>query len=73
MSTIAAYIQSVRQTIATYVAMRPIFTASVKGERQQGSILRQWWWEQPMCLDSIDAIGSDVNDGQLDVPAPAEA
>jgi hypothetical protein len=34
---------------------------------------RQWWWEQPMCLDTIDAIGSIVNDGQLDTPTPADA
>jgi hypothetical protein len=26
---------------------------------------RQWWWEQPMCLDAEDAIGSDASDGHL--------
>ncbi len=26
-----------------------------------------------MCLDAIDAIGSEANDGQLDAPAPADA
>jgi hypothetical protein len=31
------------------------------------------WWEQPRCLDAINAIGSDANDGQLDAPAPADA
>ena len=51
MVTIAEYIQVCRQTIATYVATRPIFTACVEGKQQQGSMPRQWWWEQPMYLD----------------------
>jgi hypothetical protein len=71
--TIAAYIQSRRQTIATYVATRPVFEACMKGKRRRGSMPRQWWWEQPMCLDAIDATGSDANDGHLDAPTPADA
>jgi hypothetical protein len=63
MATIAAYTQFCRQTIAMYVVARPIFTACLEGKRQQGSMPRQWWWEQPMCLDAIDAIGSNGNDG----------
>ena len=70
--TLAEYIQARRQMIATYVAMRPIFTACTGGERQRGSMPRQWWWEQPMCLDAIDATGSDANDGRLVTPAAAD-
>ncbi len=73
MATIAMYIQSRHQTIAMYVAMRPIFKACLEGKWRQGSMPRQWWWEQPTCLDAIDAIGSDANDGQLDAPAPTDA
>jgi hypothetical protein len=73
MATMAAYIQSRRQTIATYVAMRPIFTACVEGKQRRELMPRQWWWEQPMCLDAIDATESDANDGQLDAPAPVDA
>jgi hypothetical protein len=65
MNTIAEYIQVRRQTIATYVATRPIFKACVESEQRQGSMPRQWWWEQPMCLDTLDAIGSDAGDGHL--------
>ncbi len=72
-ATIAAYIRSRRQTIAVYMATRPVFKACMEGKRRQGSMPRQWWWEQPMCLDAIDATGSDANDGHLDVPAPADA
>ncbi len=73
MATIAVYIQSRCQTIAMYMATRPIFKACLEGEQRQGLILLQWWCEQPMCLDAIDAIGSDASDGQLDAPAPADA
>jgi hypothetical protein len=63
MATIAAYIQSCRQTIAVYVATRPVFKACMEGKRRRGLIPHQWWWEQPMCLDAIDATGSDASDG----------
>ena len=73
MNTIAKYIQVRRQTIATHVATRPIFTACVEGERQQGSMPRQWWWEQTMCLDTLDAIGSDAGGGHLVASTTADA
>jgi hypothetical protein len=73
MVTIAVYIQSRRLTVAMYVATRPVFEACMKGERRRGSMPHQWWWEQPMCLDAIDATRSDANDGHLDAPAPADA
>jgi hypothetical protein len=73
MATIATYIQSCRQTITMYVVTRPIFKACLEGKRRQGLMPCQWWWDEPMCLDAIDAIGSEANDGQLDAPAPADA
>jgi hypothetical protein len=73
MATIAAYIRSCHQMIAVYVATRPVFKACMEGKRQRGLMPCQWWWEQPMCLDAINATGSDVNDGHLDAPAPADA
>ncbi len=36
MATIAAYIQSCHQTIAVYVAMRPVFKACMEGEWRRG-------------------------------------
>jgi hypothetical protein len=36
-------------------------------------IRNQWWWEQQMCLEAIDATGSNANDGQSNAPAPADA
>ncbi len=73
MATIALYIQFRCQMIAMYEAMRPIFKACLEGKRRQGLMLCQWWWEQPVCLDAIDAIGSNANDGKLDAPAPVDA
>jgi hypothetical protein len=46
--TIAEYICKQRDTIAVYVATRPILEACRVGEWQRGSMPRQWWWEQPM-------------------------
>ncbi len=73
MATIATYIRYRRQTIGVYMATRPVFKACMEGEWRQGLMPRQWWWEQPMCLDAIDATGSDANDGHLDALAPADA
>ena len=73
MKTIAEYIQVRRQTIVTYVAARPIFTACVSGKQRRGLMPRQRWWEQPMCLDAIDATGSDASDGHLLAPNTADA
>jgi hypothetical protein len=73
MATIAMYIQSHHPTIAMYVATRPIFMACMEGKSWQGSMPRQRWWEQPMCLDAIDETGFNANDGCLDAPALADA
>jgi hypothetical protein len=55
------------------LATRPIFKACLEGKQRKGLMPHQWWWEQPMCLDAIDAIGFDANDGQLDAPTPVDA
>jgi hypothetical protein len=59
MKTMEEYILARRQTIAVYVATRPILDECRQGERKRGAIPRRWWWEQPMDLDVHDAIGSD--------------
>jgi hypothetical protein len=48
MRPIAEYILIRRQTIAVYVADCPILEACQQGNRQRGSMPRQWWWKQPM-------------------------
>jgi hypothetical protein len=59
MKTMEEYILACRQTIAVYVATRPILNECRQGKRKRGAIPRRWWWEQPMDLDAHDAIGSD--------------
>jgi hypothetical protein len=59
MATIQRYIQKRRATIANYIADCPILEACQQGEHKCGLQPRQWWWEQAMCLDIDDAIGSD--------------
>jgi hypothetical protein len=59
MATMQHYIQKGRATIAIYIADCSILEACQQGECKRGSHLRQWWWEQAMCLDINDAIGSD--------------
>ncbi len=53
---IAEYVQIHRQTIAVYVATRPILQECRQGERQRGAVPHRWWWEQPMDLDVPDAL-----------------
>ena len=62
----------IKQSRRTWQLDRSWWLALVTGSRE-GSIPRQWWWEQPMCLDAIeDAIGSDASDGHMVVSAAAD-
>jgi hypothetical protein len=54
MKTMEEYIRICRQTIATYVATRPILAECRRGERRRGAVPHQWWWELPMDLDVPD-------------------
>jgi hypothetical protein len=51
MRMIAEYICKQRNTIAMYVATRPILEACREGKRWRGLMPRQWWWEQLMSLE----------------------
>jgi hypothetical protein len=57
--TIGEYIDICRQTIAVYVATRPILGKCEQGVRKRGAIPHRWWWEQKMSLDVADTTGSD--------------
>eukprot|EP00957_Ditylum_brightwellii_P136596 10416602-Ditylum_brightwellii.AAC.1 len=51
------YIRRRRQSIAAWVADRPILAACREGERRRGSPQRHsWWWEQEVNLD--EALGA---------------
>ncbi len=54
MKTMEDYIRICRQTIATYVATRPILAECRWGERRRGAVPHQWWWELPMDLNVPD-------------------
>ncbi len=54
MKSIAEYIQIFWQTIAVYVATRPILQECRQGEQQRGAVPHRWWCEQPMDLDVPD-------------------
>ena len=58
MHNIQHYIDEHRQTIAANVVNCSIFTECRESERRRGLVPRQWWWEQRMCLDATDALGS---------------
>ncbi len=59
MKTMEEYILARRQTIAVYVATRPILNECKQSKRKRGAIPHRWWWEQPMDLDAHDPIGSE--------------
>jgi hypothetical protein len=54
MKSIAEYMQIRWQTIAMYVATRPILQECRQDEQQWGAVPHRWWWEQPMDLDIPD-------------------
>jgi len=62
------YVEVRRQTIASFIINRPIFDYCMGGERKRGTGPHQWWWEQPMDLDTsravaaVAAAGVDVSD-----------
>ncbi len=60
MQTIAEYICKRRNTIAVHVGARPILEAFREGKQKRGLMPRQWWWEQPMSFDVVDALGLDT-------------
>jgi hypothetical protein len=60
MSTLEEYIAIRRQTIAVYVATRPILIECRQGERKRGAVPHRWWWEQQMNLDVNNETGLDV-------------
>jgi hypothetical protein len=43
MSTLEEYITICRQTIAVYVATRPILTECRQGKRKRGAVPHRWW------------------------------
>jgi hypothetical protein len=59
MAMIQHYVQKLRAMIAIYISDCPILETCQQGECKPGLQLRQWWWEQAMCLDIDNAIGSD--------------
>jgi hypothetical protein len=59
MSTLEEFITIRRQTIAVYVATRPILIEFRQGEQKRGAVPHRWWWEQQMDLDVNNATGSD--------------
>ena len=60
LETVEEYILRRRSTIARWIVDRPIFKACKEGERKRGtSACRQWWWEQPMGLESIEELFND--------------
>ena len=45
-----------RNTIAQYIATRPILELCTKAERKRGTQPREYWWEQPMDLDAAEEV-----------------
>ena len=55
LKTIAQYIGVRRQHIASYIINKPLFQTCRDGDRRRGSSVRQFWWAQPMDLETARA------------------
>ncbi len=58
MDTILHYINVRRAMIFWYMVDWPIYEACKGGELRRGLPPQQWWWEQKMSLDDVDADGA---------------
>ena len=57
LQTVTEYIRRRRTTVAMWIVGRPIHEVCVRGERKRGtSARRQWWWEQPMGLETVEEL-----------------
>ena len=59
LKTVEEFIRLRRNTIAMWVVNRPIYEACKGGERKRGTSARQFWWEQPMGLESAEELLAD--------------
>jgi hypothetical protein len=53
---VGEYIAVRVETIARFIMDQPIFALCRDGERRRGSATRTFWWEQPLTLDSLEAL-----------------
>ena len=54
------YIKVRRDTIASHIATRPIFSLCRMARRKRGSAPRQFWWDQEFTLDAASADDAAV-------------
>ncbi len=49
------------QHVANFIVNRPIFQLCQEGVRKRGSAARQFWWEQPLDLETagLAAMAAD--------------
>ena len=52
--TIRNYIRVRLNTVAQYIATRPILDLCAEAERRRETQLRQYWWDPPMDLDAAE-------------------
>ena len=57
LKTVEEYISLRRKTVAMWIVDRPLYKACEEGKRRRGtSAQRQWWWEQPMGLETGEEL-----------------
>ncbi len=61
LQTISHYIGVRWQQVANFIVNRPIFQLCQEGVRKRGSVARQFWWEQPLDLETagLAAMAAD--------------
>ncbi len=63
LQTVEEYIRQRRNTVAEFIAMRPLFLTCWEGKRLRGSPRHTFWWEQELDLDLEELISVSGSDG----------
>jgi hypothetical protein len=63
LQTMSEYVRRRRNSIAEYVATRPLLQTCKDGEPRRGTPHRLWWWEQEFSLDEVVPLSAPASDG----------
>ncbi len=73
LQTVEEHIRQRRNTVAKFIATRPLFTNCWEWKWLQGSPRQQLWWEQEFDLDLEELISDPGSDGSTALAGSLES